>query len=78
MKRPCGETGAQAVNKNHGETFPRENIRWEEEEMCCVSKFSRTVQENMNSGGLLIVKFVFVLKGALVDIMKNKIDTSLM
>jgi hypothetical protein len=28
------------------------------------------------SGGVLIVKFGFVLKGAVVDIMKNKIDTS--
>jgi hypothetical protein len=42
-----GETGAQAVNKNHGETFPQKNTRREEEEMCCVSKFSRTVQGNI-------------------------------
>ena len=27
------ETGAQVVNKNHGDTFPRENTRWEEEEI---------------------------------------------
>ena len=27
------ETGAQVFNKNHGDTFPRENIRWEEEEI---------------------------------------------
>ena len=30
---PSGETGAQVVNKNHGDTFPRENTRWEEEEI---------------------------------------------
>jgi hypothetical protein len=28
-----GDTGAQVVNKNHGDTFPRENTRWEEEEI---------------------------------------------
>ena len=28
-----GETGAQVVSKNHGNIFPRENIRWEEEEI---------------------------------------------
>jgi hypothetical protein len=29
-----------------------------------------------HSGSVLIVKFGFVLKGTLLDIMKNKIDTS--
>ena len=28
-----GETGAQVVNNNHGDTCPRENTRWEEEEI---------------------------------------------
>ena len=32
-KIPQCETGAQVVNKNHGEIFPRENTRWEEGEM---------------------------------------------
>ena len=73
------DRSTQVVNKNHGETFPRENTRWEEEEMCCVFKFSRPVQEN--SGGVITVKLDYVLKGALVDIipvliMKNIIDTS--
>ena len=45
------ETGATVVNKNHRETFPKENTRWEEEEMCCVFKFSRPVKKN--SGGVL-------------------------
>jgi hypothetical protein len=40
-----GKTGTQAVNKHHGEIFPRENTRWEEEEMCSVFKISRTVLE---------------------------------
>ena len=44
----------------------KENNRWEEEEMCCVFKFSRPVHGN--SGGVLTVKLDYVLKGALVDI----------
>jgi hypothetical protein len=35
---PSGETGAQVVNKNHGDTFPRENTRWEEEEIVVYTK----------------------------------------
>ena len=50
-KIPQCETGAQVVNKNHGETFPRKNTGWEEEEMCCVFKSSRPVKKN--SGGVL-------------------------
>ena len=46
--RQC-ETGAQVVNKNHGEIFPRENARWEEGEMCCVFKFSRPAMKNYGS-----------------------------
>ena len=42
--RQC-EIGAQVVNKNHGEIFPRENTRWEEGEKCCVFKFSRPVKK---------------------------------
>ena len=45
-KIPQCETGAQVVNKNHGEIFPRENTRWEEGEMCCVLKCSRPVKKN--------------------------------
>ena len=48
-KIPQCETGAQVVNKNHGEIFPRENTRWEEGEMCCVFKFSRPVKKNYGS-----------------------------
>ena len=81
-KIPQCETGAQVVNKNHGEISPRENTRWEEGEMCCVFKFSRPVKKN--SGGVLTVKLDYVLKGALVDIIpvlimkniQNVIDTS--
>jgi hypothetical protein len=65
-KIPQCETVAQVVNRNHGEIYPRENTRWEEEEKCCVFKFSRPVKEN--SGGVLTVKLDYVLKGALVDI----------
>jgi hypothetical protein len=59
-KIPQCETGAQVVNKNHGEISPRENTRWEEgRNVLCVKK---------NSGGVLTVKLDYVLKGALVDI----------
>ena len=74
-----GETGAQVVNKNHGDTFPREMPDGKRKKLCWVFKLSRPVQEN--SGGVLTVKLDYILKGALVDIipvliMKTIIDTS--
>ena len=43
--------------------------------MLCVQVLTDGSGKHEYSGGVLIVKFGFVLTGALVDIMKNKINT---
>ena len=44
--------------------------------MLCFQVLTNGSGKHEYSGGVLIVKFGFVLKGALVDSMKNEIDTS--
>ena len=73
-----GATGAQAVNKQESrrDFSLRKHKMWRGKNVLGVQVLTNGSGKDEYSGSVLIVKFGFVLKGTLLDIIKNKIETS--